>query len=239
MRKNSGPSREMAQLRGDEIGRRTGSGDEMNHEEKLESLRRQIRQLQAEAAALESALAEGAGGGGWAPPGYYTTYHILAGMVLGFIGAVSSLMFNVVGAAMLGRHPLQLIQVYLTFPLGEKALALDDGFTLAAGCCLYLGTGMIGGVPFHLILSRWFESAGLGKRFVVATGLSLGVWVVNFYGVLSWMQPLLIGGNWIVEQVPVYVAAATHLVFGWTMLLVDAWGRFTPPAGSFARRAQA
>ncbi len=69
--------------------------------------------------------------------------------------------------------------------------------------------------------------------------LSVGVWVVNFYGVLSWMQPLLIGGNWIVEQIPVYVAAATHLVFGWTMLLVDAWGRFTPPAGSLARRAHA
>ena len=53
----------------------------------------------------------------------------------------------------------------------------------------------------------------------MASGLAIAVWLVNFYGILSWLQPLLFGGNWIVERIPWWVAAATHLVFGWTMLV--------------------
>ena len=67
---------------------------------------------------------------------------------------------------------------------------------------------------------------------VVATILSLAIWVINFYGVIAWVQPTLIGGSWILERVPMYVAIATHLVFGWTMLLVESWGRFVPYASS-------
>jgi hypothetical protein len=151
-------------------------------------------------------------------------------MVLGFAAAGASLLFNIIASAMFGKHPLELIRVYLTFPLAEKALTLDSGFILAAGCCLYLGTGMIGGIPFHMILSRWFAGSSSGVRFLVATGLGLGVWIINYYAILSWLQPALIGGNWIVQTVPWYVAAATHLVFGWTMLLLDQWGRFVPYA---------
>ena len=32
-------------------------------------------------------------------------------------------------------------------------------------------------------------------RFVVVSVLALAVWLVNFYGVLSWLQPLLLGGQ--------------------------------------------
>ncbi|MCC7291674.1 MAG: hypothetical protein IT449_06405 [Phycisphaerales bacterium] len=200
-----------------------------NGEDRLAALQGQIRTLQDEVDQLQARLTTSAARGSWAPRGYYTAYHILAGMVLGFIGAGASLLLNIVGAAMLDKHPLHLIQVYLTFPLGEKALELNSGFALAAGCCLYMGTGMIGGVPFHLILSRFLPEAAPAKRFVVVSVLSIGVWVINFYAVLSWLQPLLIGGNWIVDQIPIYVAVATHLVFGWTMLLVQSWGRFIPP----------
>lgn len=206
-------------------------------ERTLAQVQQQIEELQWKAAELERELAARAGEGGWPPQRYYTAYHFLAGMVLGFAGAATSLLFNIIGAAMMNLHPLKLIQVYLTFPLGEKALTLDDGFTLAAGCCLYLGTGMIGGIPFHMILSRYFARASFGKRFAVATVLALGVWIINFYGLLSWVQPLLIGGRWILEQIPIYVAVLTHLVFGWTMLLVDQWGRFTPFQPLTARSA--
>ncbi len=203
-------------------------------EAQLAQLRQQVTRLEAQLAAPQPAHA-------WQPRGYYTTYHVLAGMVLGLFAAAASLLFNIVGAAMFGEHPLQLIRVYLTFPMGAKALELDtvkDGFVLAAGCCLYLGTGMIGGIPFHLVLSRYFGAASGARRLAVATALGLGVWLVNYYGVLYWLQPMLIGGRWIVDMVPVYVAVATHLVFGWTMLLVDQWGRFVPrhePAGLHAR----
>lgn len=201
-------------------------------ETRLDDLRRQVVAIETQLADLESRP--------WQPRGYYTTYHLLAGMVLGLVAAAASLLFNIVGAVMFGEHPLQLIRVYLTFPLGEKALALDwvnNGFILSAGCCLYLGTGMIGGIPFHMILSRFFERASFTRRFMVATALGIGIWLVNYYGVLYWLQPLLIDGKrWIVERVPVVVALVTHLVFAWTMLLVDQWGRFVPDRPGHAGR---
>lgn len=205
--------------------------------EELRKLREQVSQLEGDlhdSPNLEAGVpgqdpVTHGGRAAWAPQTYYTTYHILAGMVLGFIGATTSLLFNIVGAAMVGEHPLQLIRVYLTFPLGEKALSLDSGFALAAGCCLYLGTGMFGGIPFHLILSRYFDDSTASKRFFVATALGIGVWLINYYGIITWLQPMLIGGNWIVEEIPMIVAILTHLVFAWTLLLVEQWGRFTAP----------
>lgn len=188
----------------------------------LEALRERVAQLEEEVGRVARGEPQ------WPPKGYYTTYHILAGMVLGLIGAASSLLFNIIGAAMLSKHPLEIIRVYLTFPLGESALELNSGFALAAGCCLYLMTGMIGGIPFHLILTRYFTNASGLIRFAVAGVLGVGVWIVNYYGVLYWLQPALVGGRWIVERVPVLVAVLTHLVFGWTLLLVGNWGRFSP-----------
>lgn len=200
-----------------------------------DTLQNELDRLKQQVATIEGQLATSGRPKEWPPREYYTTYHILAGMMLGLFGASASLLFNIVGAAMVGRHPLELIRVYLTFPLGEKALEVQSGFVLAAGCCLYLGTGMIGGIPFHMILSRFFGEASGTKRFVVATALGIGVWIINFYGVLSWLQPLLIGGSWIVDRVPIYVAVSTHVVFAWTLLLVDQWGHFVPPPAASTR----
>lgn len=199
-----------------------------------QAMESELQKLKEQVAAMESQMATSAQSE-WPPKGYYATYHLLAGMVLGLIGAITSLLFNIVGAALVGKHPLELIRVYLTFPLGEKALTMIGqgfegvgGFLLAAGCCMYLGTGMIGGIPFHMILSRFFGKSSGTVRFAVTTALAIGVWIINYYVILNQLQPLLIGGNWIVEKIPIYVAIATHLVFGWTMLAVDQWGRFVP-----------
>jgi hypothetical protein len=196
----------------------------MNQEAKL----RELEEMRARVRVLEAEL----GFGGkpatpeWPPREFYTVYFVLAGFVLGAFGAMASLLFNIIGSLIVGQAPLRLIQVYLTFPLGEPALSVDNGLTLAIGCCLYLLTGMVLGIPFHLILSRWFEGATFPTKFVVVTALALILWVVNFYGLIAWLQPLLIGGNWIVQEIPWWVAAATHLVFGWTMLAVQPLGKF-------------
>lgn len=199
----------------------------------VESQLSELDELKARVAVLESEIAAPPSQTAWAPRGYYTTYHLLAGMVLGLVAASASLLYNVVGATLLGKHPLEIIRVYLTFPMGERALSYDsvqNGFALAAGCCLYLATGIIGGIPFHMVLTRYFARDSFAVRFLVASVLGLGVWLINFYGVLAWLQPMLIGGNWIVERVPIFVALTTHLVFGWTMMLAGQWGSFTPPA---------
>jgi hypothetical protein len=191
-----------------------------------EAKRQQIDELRTAVQRLEAELAQEEAGGQWPPRTYYTVYHVLAGFVLGMFGAATSLLFNVVGSLLVGQHPLRLIQVYLTFPLGEQALHIDEGLVLAVGCCLYLATGMLLGIPFHLVLSRWFPTASFAGRLVVVSGMALALWLVNFYAILSWVQPLLFGGRWIVAEIPWWVAALTHLVFGWTMVVVQPLGTF-------------
>lgn len=165
----------------------------------------------------------------WKQTGYYTAYFATAGFFLGGIAALTSLMFNIVGSALVGDPPLQIVQIYLTFPLGEKALTLDNpGIALAVGCCLYIGTGMLLGVPFYLVLTRFTSKSNFLARMIFGAVLAISMWLVHYYGILMWLQPLLLGGNWIVEMIPWWVGAATHLVFGWTMVLLYPFGLYHP-----------
>ena len=148
----------------------------------LEQLRERISQLETE---LRSEP------GHWQATQFYTGYYATAGFVLGMFGAATSLLFNVVGSALVEQHPLRLIQIYLTFPLGERALELDGGLTLTIGCCLYIATGMLLGVPFHVLLARSTNESSLRYRLGIATLFAGAMWLVHFYLILAWLQPLL------------------------------------------------
>jgi hypothetical protein len=193
--------------------------------------------LRAEAARLQAEIeadAFGRAAGEWARRGYYLTYYATTGFFLGMVAALVSLVFNIAGASIAGEDPLQLIRVYLTFGMGGRALdpAFDNGLALAMGCVLYIATGMLLGIVFQVVLSRWAAGSSLPGRLAWASGIAVAIWLVNFYGLLSWLQPLLFGGNWITSTDPVYlpwwVALATHLVFGWTMAVIYPWGEFHP-----------
>lgn len=202
------------------------------HEE-FERLKRKVELLEQE-------LGEIAAEESWQPTSYYWAYHATSGFLLGIVGAAAALLMNVVLAPIAGKHPLELIRVYLTFPLGADALALADtaknvpavrdGMILAFGCCLYLVTGMLIGMPFHIGLTRLTPNGSTRNRLLVATALSLLIWLVGFYGILSWLQPQLFGGDWITsgKYLPWWVAAATHLIFGWTMALLAPFAKFLP-----------
>jgi hypothetical protein len=201
---------------------------------RLADLRAQTARLEAE---LDGAVDAGLDGGAekrvdWAGQGYYLTYYATSGFFLGIVGALASLMFNIIGATLAGKDPLQLIRVYLTFGLGGKALdpAFNDSLALAMGCVLYIATGMLLGVVFQVILGRYAAKVGILPRLVWASAIAVVVWLVNFYGLISWIQPLLFGGTWIVDNtlLPWWVALATHLVFGWTMAVIYPWGEFHP-----------
>lgn len=189
----------------------------------LANLRVRVTQLEEEAASQLPPSDE------WTR-NYYLTYYATTGFFLGMIAALTSLMFNVVGSLAVGQHPLRLIKVYLTFGLGERALQsdLDGGLVLAIGCCLYIATGMTLGALFQVVLSRLNEKGGLGERLLVASGLGLALWIINYYLLLSWLQPLLFGGSWILTEIPWWVALLTHLVFAWTMALIYPLGRYEP-----------
>ena len=172
--------------------------DAETKQQELERLRARVEQLEAEVVKDEAIK-------GWQASGYYTAYYATGGFMLGMFGAMASLLFNVIGAPIAGKSPLELIRIYLTFPMGETALqltnpgqsgyAVGDGVILAFGCCLYLATGMLLGIPVYLALTRFAGKRGLLARLIVATVVSLAIWGFNFYAILSWLQPLLIGGD--------------------------------------------
>jgi hypothetical protein len=115
------------------------------------------------------------------------------------------------------QHPLRLIQVYLTFPLGDNALQLESGYTLAFGGIVYVATGMLYGLLVVIGISYLIPRAGFEARAVFAVVASVALWLINFYLLLSWMQPLLFGGQWILQLIPWWVAALTHCIFGMTI----------------------
>jgi len=195
-------------------------------QQELERLRKRVDQLEVEKVAAEPLSRE------WTRR-YYPSYYATTGFFLGMFGAIASLAFNVVGAWLVGLHPLQLIRVYLTFGMGERALHLqlkggDEGLALIVGIKLYIVTGMLLGIVFQLVLSRFADRDSLAKRLLIASLLGSAVWIVNYYLLLSWIQPLLFGGNWIVREIPWWVAVLTHLVFGWTMAVLYPLGKYEP-----------
>lgn len=196
----------------------------------------ELAALEARMAALRSALLEPASGGWW-PTRFYWAWHVVVGAILGLLAAGASLLFNVVGALACDLHPLQLVRIYLTFPLRERALTSEDGFALSTGVLLYLATGMVLGAALHVVGQRRFGTATLPRRLLLATVAGLALWLVGYYGLLSWLQPLLFGGRWIVDQVPPVVAAATHLVFTWSLTLLAFLGRFESPGLAEAEAA--
>ncbi len=205
------------------------------------SKQKEFEDLQRRVAELELELAEAQVDDSWrARSGSYPAYAATTGFLLGGVAATVALLVNIIGATLVGRHPLELIRVYLTFPLGELALqlnsvprgpqAIEDRMVLLLGTCLYLGTGMLIGSVFQLIFSKFANRAPLGTRIFIGSLTAVSVWLINYYAILIWLQPLICGGNWIAnpQYQPVWVAVGTHLVFGWTMALLSPLGEFPP-----------
>ena len=154
--------------------------------------------------------------------------YFVSPLFLGLVAAATSLAINIIGAALAGKNIFELLRIYLTLPLGERALGLvsgEDDFVLFAGTCLYFATGTLGGVPVYYLLRRFNNHAALPVRCFVATVIGLAIWLINYYGILAWLQPFVMNGNWIVRMIPWYVAAVTHVVFVWTIFALDHWGR--------------
>lgn len=126
----------------------------------------------------------------WRPPGFYTLYHLMAGITLGGIAAAVSLLWNVLGATLMlpGEHPLRIIQVYLSFGMGEEALKLEPGtnrgLLLFAGSILYLATGALFGIVLQFILQGLFGRTGAMVKGLVCAAFGAGLWALNFQIIL-------------------------------------------------------
>lgn len=141
------------------------------------------------------------------------------GSLGGFLGAIMSLGFNIAGAWLVGIEPLRLLRIYATIIEGSAALDMSRSDFVVAALMLHVVAGLLFGAIFAVGVRR-FCCAGLRRYILAGAGYGVALWVVNFYGILSWLQPLLYGRALILTGIPIAVAVLTHISYGLTVALV-------------------
>jgi hypothetical protein len=194
----------------------------MNREEAL----RAIEQHRAAIIDLEAQLQEPVTRG-WPPVGFYLTFYIVAGATIGILGSVTSFAFNVVGSLLVKQDPLLFLRVYGTVFLGPKALTTDDLNFFMLVAVVHFSVGASAGAVFQVFISRFVPDRPLLQ--IVLGGLyGVLMWVVNFYLIISWLQPGLVGEAYVLKLMPAWIALLTHLVYGLTLGILQPLGRFVP-----------
>lgn len=186
----------------------------------------EIEQHRARIAELESELA-GPGTATWPPTGFYLTFYIVAGATIGVLGSVTSFLFHIVGSLVMRQDPLLFLRVYGTMFLGKEALTTVDLNFFMLVAVVHFSVGAAAGMVFQVLVSR-FAPEGALLHVLLGALYGLVMWVVNFYGVIAWLQPELVGQAYILELMPAWIAALTHVIYGVTLGLLQPLGRFVP-----------
>ncbi len=186
----------------------------------------EIERHRAAILALESRL-DDAPTAPWPPTGFYLTFYVVAGTMIGILGSLVSFAFHVVGSVLISQDPLRLLRVYGTVFLGARALTTDDLNFFMLVAVVHFSVGAIAGAVFHVLVNylvpgRTAVQIGLGALY------GIGLWLVNFYVVIAWLQPRLVGEAYVLELMPVWIAALTHVIYGVTLGALQPLGRFVP-----------
>jgi hypothetical protein len=88
--------------------------------------------------------------------------------------------------------------------------------------------GAVGGAVFHVIINRMFADRSSGHKVLCGALFGCAIWLINFYGIIWWLQPFLVGQAYILRLMPFWVAALTHIIYGLTLGLLQPLGRFIP-----------
>lgn len=187
-----------------------------HHRKVIEGLEEELRHVES-------------GGTSWVPQRFYTAYYILAGVLIGIAAAWVTLILNVLGSWLIDpdHDPLKLMRVYATVFAGREALGTNQAAILMLSAGIHTLTGAVCGAPIHVVVSRFFPGLELVARVIAGIVLGIVMWVVNFYGILSWLQPLLVEETIIIRDIPVWVAILNHVAFTLLVLLMQPLGTFT------------
>jgi len=188
---------------------------------------RQIEVHRAAIAALESQLERGASSAHWPPEGFYLTFYVVAGTMIGVLGSLVSFLFNVVGSLVVRQDPLLFLRVYGTVFLGPKALTTDDLNFFMLVAVVHFSVGAMAGAVYHVIVN-FFVPGRTALQVVLGGIYGLLLWAVNFHIVIAWLQPHVFGRPYVLELMPTWVAIATHVAYGLTLGLLQPLGRFVP-----------
>jgi hypothetical protein len=200
-----------------------GGREELIHE--IAEQRAQLARLEQQLYEAEEARASGAPG--WPPKGFYLTYYVIAGLMIGILGSLTSFLANVLGSLALEQDPLLFLRVYGTVFLGPQALTTHDLSFFMLVAVVHFSVGAIAGAVYHVGVNAFFpDRAGLQIGLGALYGLLM--WIVNFYVVILWLQTSVFGRAYVLELMPAWVAALTHVVYGLTLGVLQPLGRFVP-----------
>ncbi len=150
-----------------------------------EQILAQIEEHRTALATLESRLrAAEPPAAPWPPRGFYLTFYVVAGLLLGILGSLTSFLFNVFGSLLVNQDPLHILRVYGTVFLGAKALTTDDLNFFMLVAVVHFSLGAVAGAVFHVLVNRFVPDRPAFQ--IVLGGLyGLLIWVVNFYCILD------------------------------------------------------
>jgi hypothetical protein len=149
-----------------------------------------------------------------------TLYFATIGAFAGYLGSVVILGADIASAKLMGFAPFMFLRYYATIREGPGALLMTSRSFLLNAIMMHLAVGSALGAIFVLIVSG--RDIQRFKHYLAA-GIAFGlfVWFINFYLLLSWIQPLINGKSYILENIPWWVAAVTHALYGITIALVS------------------
>jgi len=199
-----------------------------------EDLRAEIRKHRDALARLELRLKETDETNGvevaglpWPPKGFYLTYYVVAGLMIGVLGSLASFAMNVVGSILVAQDPLLFLRVYGTVFLGVDALRTQDLSFFMLVAVVHFSVGAVAGAVFH-VLVNFFCPDRAGLQIALGAVYGLLLWLLNFYVVIDWLQTSLYGEAYVLRLMPAWVAALTHLIYGVTLGVAQPLGRFVP-----------
>lgn len=199
------------------------AADHSEIEREIARHREAIAALEAQVAATAAVVPQHP----WPPPGFYLTFYVVVGAVLGIVGSLVSFLFNVFGSLMVDQDPYYILRVYGTVFLGQEALTTDNLNFFMLVAVVHFSVGALAGSVFHVVVN-WFGLSGAGRQIALGAAYGLLMWIVNFYFVLTWLEPALVGQAYVIELIPAWVGALTHILYGVTLGLLQPLGHFAP-----------
>ncbi len=193
-------------------------------EEEIDRHRRAIADLESQIDVSKSAPIAAP----WPPPGFYLTFYVVVGTILGVLGSLASFLFNVFGSLMVDQDPYYILRVYGTVFLGQEALTTDNLNFFMLVAIVHFSVGAMAGAVFHVAINRFYPNASAFQQIGLGAAYGLLMWIVNFYLVLWWLEPALVGQAYVLELMPFWIAALTHLIYGVTLGVLQPLGKFSP-----------
>jgi hypothetical protein len=102
---------------------------------------------------------------------------------------------------MVKQDPLLFLRVYGT--VFDLPRSTDDLSFFMLVAIVHFSVGACAGAVFQVLVNR-FVPDRTGLQVVLGAAYGLLMWIANFYLILWWLQPLLVGDMYVLKLMPAW-----------------------------------